>query len=655
MSSKKILFVVLGIFIFVCLMLGVINYSTQNYAENYVATVNMDSAGNITVNETIIINFKSYQNYIYRDLSTSKNFSNNPLLNGLNYEKNKGELVTSTVNVQVYEGDIVSGDATDITNQCKIGYSYLNSKDRHGEDVKCLCDESFCPESCESIYVDAGSGKFEGVFSFSFQYEIDGMATKYLDCAELNYRMFDYLGFKTKKATVSVNIPNSMISENDLLGYVHSVANGSYKQINNKGFEINAKNIGPEDMLEFRIIFPTEIVNKIDSENTISAQMKEKIINYEEEVSRTSKLLHTLYIFTTVITVIICLGLVIVTIIVYKKYDKEFTPKFDNEYYRELPSNYPPAVMSYLYYFQKTVDEDFTATILNLVRRKYLTLTCLGDMSSKDCDYEMKLTDKDINNLMAHEKSLINFIINVIGDGTKVTFDEIESYGDSIKNANNFTKESQKFKKEIINDCKNFDFFIDTKKAKAKVYVYGVIGFILGLLLGIIGLGIGLPVPLHSFFICALSLVYILYVASIKKRSINGNEEYAKWKAFKHFLCDFGQLGEYSVLGLDMWEEYLVYATSLKVADKVMEQLKVKLPEMATDNATFLYTTPGERMYNFYMYNRLSRTYVNLRNTSYGTIAQHNAKNFGSSGGHGGGFSGGSSFGGGGGGFRSGR
>ena len=37
-----------------------------------------------------------------------------------------------------------------------------------------------------------------------------------------------------------------------------------------------------------------------------------------------------------------------------------------------------------------------------------------------------------------------------------------------------------------------------------------------------------------------------------------------------------------------VWEHYLVYATSLKIADKVMAQLRVKLPEMDTEEGTFL-------------------------------------------------------------------
>lgn len=653
MSSKKILFVTLGIFIFVCLGIALVLYNNTNYAESYEATVNVDSAGNINIQETMVVNFKSYLNFVYRDLGLSKNLDNNPLLNGIDYDNNKGTLHVN--DVKVFKGNINEGDAKEM-NDIIVRYSFDGDRDRHGNLIECPCNESFCPSSCESIYVDANEDKFEGVLTFYYDYTIEGMITKYSDCAELNYVLFSYLGFKTKNASVKINIPSSTHSEEELFGYVHSKSSGSYKQVGNNSFEIIAKNVKNDDKLEVRVIFPEDIVLNISEENTINAQMKTKILDYENNLSKESAFIHRMRILFIAVVVMLILALIAITVVVYVRYDKEFTPKFDNEYYRELPSNYPPAVMSYLYYFQKTIDEDFTATILNLIRRRYLELTCLSDMSDRNANYELKLIPNDISGLMEHEKKLLNLIINIIGDGERVTFEEIEKYGENYKNAERFNKEVSEFRKTIENDSKNFDFFIDTRKAKGKVSIYGILGLVIGIILLFVDITFNLSATKYVFFLIASSIIYLIYVASIKKRSINGNEEYAKWKAFKHFLCDFGTLKDYSVEGIDLWEEYLVYATSLKIADRVMEQLKVRLPELSSNDATstFLSTSNNNYFTNIYLFNRINRVCSNARMTSYGTIAAHNARNSGG-GGHGGGFSGGSSFGGGGGGFRGGR
>ena len=98
-----------------------------------------------------------------------------------------------------------------------------------------------------------------------------------------------------------------------------------------------------------------------------------------------------------------------------------------------------------------------------------------------------------------------------------------------------------------------------------------------------------------------------------------------------------------------------MYATSFGIADKVMEQLKLKfnLEEISSIDCTFVvYFGLDHRI------GRFNRTVSSMRTTSRSTVARYTSQRTGSSfGGRsgGGGFSGGSSFGGGGGSFGGGR
>ena len=148
-----------------------------------------------------------------------------------------------------------------------------------------------------------------------------------------------------------------------------------------------------------------------------------------------------------------------------------------------------------------------------------------------------------------------------------------------------------------------------------------------------------------------IGVFYIVYVLNIKKRSVEGNEEYAKWKAFKNFLVDFSSFEDYPIPGVAVWEEYLVYATSLKIADKVMKQLEVKLPNFEENESTYFRYTVHRRHRGMAIYYGLTHSLNKARMNTNTTIAAHNASKAGR--GHGGGFSSGSSFGGGGGGGRS--
>ena len=67
----------------------------------------------------------------------------------------------------------------------------------------------------------------------------------------------------------------------------------------------------------------------------------------------------------------------------------------------------------------------------------------------------------------------------------------------------------------------------------------------------------------------SLSIIGFSYLSTIIKRTKEANEEYVKWMAFKNFLQDFGNMQDYPIPALTIWEHYLVYATSFGIAELV--------------------------------------------------------------------------------------
>ena len=217
----------------------------------------------------------------------------------------------------------------------------------------------------------------------------------------------------------------------------------------------------------------------------------------------------------------------------------------------------------------------------------------------------------------------------------------------------NFQKCAENFKKCIKNECSGYDFFEEGFcKSKSLVIGLGFASIIIGAAMYALTSFFGVDAIINFVILIIFGLALILYVYTIKKRSHEGNEEFAKWKAFKKFLVEFSNFEDYPIPGIIVWEKYLVYATSLKIADKVMDQLEVKLPEYSDEGTTYM----RRSYYGYHFHYRMQFRMINssMRNArfqSMSTIAAHNARSGG--GGHGGGFSGGSSFGGGGGGGRS--
>lgn len=627
---------------FIAVIIGIVISSENDAAKvyTYTADVYVNEYGDVTVNEYIVTNMR----YLERTVKDGKDHYNNPLFDDVakgSYQNDKADFELSSASCKLYKGDYLSSEteAIDITSSlasdCKIindGYFYLD-----GRDILTLDDTA----------------------TFYFEFTINGMVTSYKDCAELNYILFEYFGCKVKQLGVTVWLPTSTVDYNDAYCYGHGLEKGTITQVSNREIQYYSKNLSGDEDLEMRIVFPKSLVSSIDIKNYVDVNMLDKILDYEADLTAFDQARIKIATVINIITGVVFAGFIFIIIHVYKKYDKEFIPKFDKEYLRELPYQYTPAEMSYLYYFGKTNDEDVTATLLDLTRRGFIKLDYFGtDTTDEDADFNMELNNDKLssngNELLPHEKILIDWFFKHIGDNNKVSTKQIEKYCEKYENATEFQIDAKQFSQAVKTETANRDWFLNMKNGKAKANSWLFIPIVAIFAFLILESMFVINATLNIVLMILLMVGYGIYVGTIKKRTVNGNEEYVKWKAFAHFLEDFSSMEDYPMPGIEVWEEYLAYATSLKMADKVMEQLKVKLPD-AESYASGTYTRcyyiyPSRR--SFHVTSSINNSMRSARVTAVSTISSHNS---GSSGGHGGGFSSGSSHGGGGGGFHGGR
>ena len=656
MKGLKALFTFLIILFIAFAAIGTFLFSERIVIEELFVTIDIDEAGNITVEEDILMEYRGDYNERWRDIKYTKNHQNNPLFNGIEkslYVNDEATFITGTVTE-------VEKDSEKITDKVKIGYSYNNDYDKYGDPV--ICDPY--SRGCESLYIDATkAGGLEGTIKISYKYEIAGMVTMYNDISELNYRIFDYMEATVKKATVNVYLTPSTsgYQEEDFYCYGHGLTTGKITQsvtsktyVNQPEFSYTARNIKTDEFFEIRVLIPNGLFSKMNKNNKIAVDMFDRIVKYETNLAQETAFRAGIANFINIVTVILVIAVIVLIIYAYIKFDKEYKPEFDGEYYRDLPSKLTPAEMSYLYYFKKISDEDVTATLLDLIRKKVLILDVNNqNINENNPNYKVVLNREayESTKLLSHEEYLVKWFIDIIGNGEQVYFKQIEDYGKNYAKAKNFQTCSEHFKKCIKDECCRHDFFEEGFcKSKTAVLVFGFVTILIGAAMYAFASMFAVDAIINFIIIGLFGFALVAYVYSIKKRSHKGNEEYVKWKAFKKFLVEFSDFEDYPIPSIIVWEKYLVYATSLKIADKVMEQLEVKLPEYNDDDTTYM-----RRNYYGYHFHRhmqfrvISSSVCNARVQSMNTIAAHNA----SSGGHGGGFSGGSSFGGGGGGGRS--
>ena len=616
--------------------------------DSYDAVVTINDAGDMSVVEVWDMRYNEEMRVRFRDIVYNKYADDYPLTKSL---QNIAAFDEQNVSVRFYK------DGIDRTSNVRVGYSFAGEYDELGSPIECYPNVNYC----ESIFVDArNAGGLEGDVIFEYTYTILGAITKYSDISELNWRLFEYAEAKVKAVHIEVNFPENAFGEDAINVWGHGLSYGTIEIASNKQVVMDMTNIKTGEFPEFRILTENVLFPNIDSKNTfITASMNKAIIMaYEQGLTDDTNARITVARVVLGVTIAMICTMLLITYIVYVKYDKEYVPEFKGDYFRELPSEDTPAEVSYLVYMKKINDETVAATLLDLIRRKYIVMdTYEANMSSSKADFKLKLVPmKDKSELLPHEKYFINWIFDLIGNGGIVTTKEIESYGKTdVNNARNFQSYARTFIKLAKKSAEKknyFEYGFQTQKNKV----------ILALLLPIIVLLVSFWTSTayninntYAVILCFASiLIYSAYAFNIKKRSVTGNELYTKWMAFKKFLLEFSKMDDYPIPGIIVWEHFLVYATVFNIADTVNDQLKVKLPKEELENSDSTYL--GSRYYShgFYygsMLNHFRTTFSIAKMNSTSTIVAANTKRSGFGGG--GGFSGGSSFGGGGGGGRS--
>ena len=625
--KKLILFVVPFLSFFVFAIVSSFLEEDDIKINSYHADIYLNEFGDMRVIETWDMHYDGDYNVRFRDIGYTKSVYDAPL-------------VSSDSNVASFDEDAVaikvSKNGTDVTNQVYIGYSFQNDRDELGDII--TCD----PYSirCESLFVDFNMvDGMDGDIVFEYDYTILGAMTSYPDSSELNWKLFSYMEADIEEVVLTINVPANTYDVDDFYLFFHGREDVMIHKISNTQFTLSLDYLSQDAFLEFRLLTPKALFYQIPLENRVSdpkmtldllLQHEDDISDYYQTGTKIRSILHTnMY---TLGFIVVFLG-----VIAYVLYDKERPKTYQDKYLSDLPSDDTPAEVGYLIRMKRTDDVDLTATVLDLVRRGYIAVDNYGNTNASDFTLE-RVTSKSTIDLLPHEKTVMTWFFDHIGHGNRVSTGQIQTYGkQGINEANLFQSDAKAFVRAVKESANSRDYFEGYKYNYGKKVMIGLtlIPILYGVVATILGIHYQIDFTLPFIMSFVLAIVYFIYVIGIKRRSRNGHELYQKWMAFKAYLEDFDGLKQFSFSSINTWDHQLVYATTFKLADKVMNQMKVNLPKSDKENSS------NQGVYSGYhsLYYGFNRSYRTGRNNTNRTISAHRSSS-----------SGGGSFGGGGGG-----
>lgn len=475
--------------------------------------------------------------------------------------------------------------------------------------------------------------------TYEISYTVTDAIGKYNDYAELYWQFVgEDFEISASEVTGTIILPESADNKEDIKVWGHTEElNGEiYVTAKNEiSFQIDNFNAG--HYIEVRSLFPTDMIQSTGRE--YAEDRYNTVLQEETNWANQANLRRTWDSIKDKVIIVFIIFVVIAIIIIFiqkaVKYGKKlgelkkYIPEQKLDYFRELPEkNTTPGEAVYILeepynkftsYFGKIL----SATLLDLKLKKYIDLKTEKDQKGKEKIIISRLKQPD-DNLKEDEKTILKFICNIDKKEEEITVKRLEKYiSDHYPSVEKLIKQSEKaierqLEEEDIYNKKQKEEYLNYSGLAGVYYVFAILTLI---------------IILWAFPLAIVFLINGILCSSVKKninvltqKGINDKE---KWKGLKKYMEDFSLLNEKEVPAIDVWEQYLVYATAFGIADKVLKQLKTVYPNIdELDNI-------NSSAYMYFIY------HSNFSSSISNSISSSISSAYSSSSGGGGGFSGG--------------
>jgi uncharacterized membrane protein len=498
-------------------------------------------------------------------------------------------------------------DITDLTvydEDRGVSYSFAGDVDPENVSGDEMQDRCYLHRSGQTIEI----GWFmpavkKGVRTFTFTYRLKNIVSVYEDTAVLyNYFLPNHFSIPVESLNGTVHFPSGG-AKKDVHAWLHTDVKSNLSIDSADQISFTASSIPEGHSVEVRLCAPPKLFpssQKISSQSVLSGIQKEEqkwADDYQQKLHR-EFLLGILDVVSAVLVFVLSLYF----FFRLRRRNKRHSVTVP-EYTREIPQGNSPGGIANLYYFYSGLREKersrmFSATLLSLARKGFVRFESMGD------GLTVILTgDSKGKELTASEKAFFE-MISTVGEGMGNSF--------TMKG---FQEYAQKHGEYVSGKMEDFLTAAKQEIAKRGYYEARPVLFSTSKWAGVLLIVLALAVLLMTGFMGTL-LVYLplsllisgvlLWVGGSAKMKLSekGEYEYGVWHGLKKYMVEFSRMKEYGVPQLELWEEYLVYATMMGVSGEVCKQLKMAYPQIAEEAfrnqnfaGSYLYYMFGPRIY----------------------------------------------------------
>lgn len=428
-----------------------------------------------------------------------------------------------------------------------------------------------------------------GRHTFEYTYEIENYLTGGADAAIFYHKYLSEInGMDVKGLNVTLHFPEA---EPSLKAWLHVSQNavGAWKLAEDeKSLVVHVEDIKAGEYVESRVLLDKShyTLSSVDASLT-SVDIEREETEWKEAYEREEKIRLAVTIADYVLgAAALLFG--IAMIFVFKKKSRPLELPDAPIYYRDIPEGYTGGEVSPMYFYYSSenyIDESISATMLELVRKQYISI--LPDEKAKSARVTVLKKDED-DEIPTHQKYVIEMLLMVKPLGESFTMKQFESFGKN--NPGKMIRMVQKYREAILNKSKREGAYPKKNQVleKVKRFVTGCVvsGVAVIVLSGFANFFFGQGMTVFGVGLILGGLVSYLFLHKIKPPlTVTGQKEYDKLHALGKYMQEFSMMEDHEIPELVLWEDYMVFATAMGIADKVAKQLEIAYPEFKTMSA----------------------------------------------------------------------
>ncbi len=494
------------------------------------------SDGAISVTEDITFNFSGKYNGVYKDISFDKGGT------------------VSDLEISELKDKAIQFKMADTANNGEVGV-YTTTKSNSNLRVK--------------IY----SPSVDEDKTFRINYRISDAAKKYNDTAELYWK---FIGKNNDTAIedliISIVLPEGSVKEN-IRAYGHGPKNGKWSINDDRTIIYEVNNLTSGKYVEVRTLFPQNLlsdVSQTNDKNMLQSILKEEK-SYTEEIAAQNRRMDAVINILRYCAVGLSVINVFILIMIYSKVRK---PSDDfNQIYDKNIRSYDPTILAYN--AAKYINNNqLTAAILELARKGYIHIEAIDywidGKNYKKYDfknYEITVIREKDDKLHGHERYLLHWLFKVIGDGKRVTIEQIKQYGET--HAVDFRRQFGLWQGEVKLECDKMGL-INKRKSSIKLSLV-----LIELIMVLADIAIIAFIPLYGIISLSVTTAALISAIVINTRTVKGNVQLEVWESMRKDIKTAGNLKFKEWFeNDDDFKLHMVYALSMGLMNNIALKMK---------------------------------------------------------------------------------